>query len=562
VEDREYVLEPDGVIPALRALVRRFDPHIILSEWGDSFLLRRLSLLARRFGEPLPFDRGNTRTRPEQRGRSYFSYGRIVYFAPSQFLSGRWHLDTRNSFVCAESGLNGLFELARLSKIPVQRLARLSTGTCISSMQLDVAIRQGYLIPWQKKVPEEFKDAEELLVTDKGGLTYQPVIGFHEQVAELDFASMYPTLMARYNLSPETVNCTCCPDVPPVPEAGYRICQKRKGLIATTLEPILRRRRIYKERRRDAGTPEERALYDRRQNALKWILVTCFGFLGYRNARFGKIEAHESTTAWGREKMLVAKELAESLGFAFLHGLTDSLWVRKEGATEEDYHRLADAASEATGLTVSLEGIYDWIAFLPSRQDPRVAVPSRYFGLFRGGDLKIRGLDLRRHDTPPWIKMVQGELLEIVRHAHTRREYAERIPLVLERLQVHIADLRASRVDPLQLAITRRLTQEPLSYRKPSYAAIAAQEMTARGIALHPGEKIQFLLTATRSPLPSDRAKAIGFLDGTEAYDIPKYEELLLRAAEPLFIHFGWDCARLRGHFSAAFCHSERSAAK
>ncbi len=51
-----------------------------------------------------------------------------------------------------------------------------------------------------------------------------------------------------------------------------------------------------------------------RQNALKWILVTCFGYLGYKNARFGRIEAHEAVTAFGRDKLLTAKEICEERG--------------------------------------------------------------------------------------------------------------------------------------------------------------------------------------------------------------------------------------------------------
>jgi DNA polymerase-2 len=52
------------------------------------------------------------------------------------------------------------------------------------------------------------------------------------------------------------------------------------------------------------------------------MLVTCFGYLGYKNARFGKIEAHEAVTAYGRDKLLCAKEIFEAAGFTVLHGLT------------------------------------------------------------------------------------------------------------------------------------------------------------------------------------------------------------------------------------------------
>ena len=67
------------------------------------------------------------------------------------------------------------------------------------------------------------------------------------------------------------------------------------------------------------------------RTALKWMLVTCFGYLGYKNARFGRIEAHEAVTAYGRDKLLTAKEIFEAAGFTVLHGLTDCLWVQKPG---------------------------------------------------------------------------------------------------------------------------------------------------------------------------------------------------------------------------------------
>ena len=60
---------------------------------------------------------------------------------------------------------------------------------------------------------------------------------------------------------------------------------------------------------------------------LKWLLVCCFGYTGYKNARFGKIEAHEAINAMAREKLLVAKEAAEQRGFRVLHALVDSIYV-------------------------------------------------------------------------------------------------------------------------------------------------------------------------------------------------------------------------------------------
>ena len=100
-----------------------------------------------------------------------------------------------------------------------------------------------------------------------------------------------------------------------------------------TLRPILALREQLKARAREVGG-EAAVPYQERQTALKWMLVTCFGYLGYKNARFGKIEAHEAVTAHGRDKLLTAKEISEAAGFRVLHGLTDCLWLEKPGLNE------------------------------------------------------------------------------------------------------------------------------------------------------------------------------------------------------------------------------------
>ncbi|MFQ6112110.1 MAG: DNA polymerase domain-containing protein, partial [Nitrospinota bacterium] len=431
-EGREEVMEEEDIVLALSRLMARFDPHLILTRWGDEYLMPTLLRLAR--GRPLPLNRDGNPIRREGRARSYFSYGKVVHTGPTYMLRGRWHIDLMNSFIAAEAGLEGIFELARLAKIPVQRVARMSTGSCISAMQLEVAMREGYLIPWRKATVEEPVDAAHLIAIDKGGLTYQPRPGMYENVGEIDFASMYPSLMSRYNLSPETVNCSCCPEAPTIPETGFRFCQRRRGIVPKAIDPLLLKRAQYKERMASTADAAKRERYRLGATALKWCLVTSFGYLGYKNARFGKIEAHECTTALGREVLLQAKELAEGRGFSVLHGMTDALWVHREGAGPDDYRALAGAITEATGLPAFLEGVYLWIAFVPSKTDPTQGVPNRFYGVFQDGSLKVRGLEVRRGDMPRFIKEFQGELLRLFTRARTKAEYEALIPKALERL--------------------------------------------------------------------------------------------------------------------------------
>jgi len=68
------------------------------------------------------------------------------------------------------------------------------------------SVKQKVLIPWNKNDPEEFKDGNELVVADRGGFIFEPKVGIHDDVGELDFASLYPKIMLSHNLSGETEN--------------------------------------------------------------------------------------------------------------------------------------------------------------------------------------------------------------------------------------------------------------------------------------------------------------------------------------------------------------------
>jgi len=575
LECEGYRWEMEHVDPGeIEKFIKRFDPDVILSDGGDACLLPFLFSLERKLNVSIPWDREPCRLEKgvNVRGHSYFSYGRIYYKAPGHLLLGRWHIDRRNSFIYGESGIEGVIELARMAKVPIQRMARTSPGTAITSMQLDQAFQEGILIPWRKGEPERFKTAWDLLVADKGGLVFQPKLGIFEDVAEIDFASMYPTIMAIHNISPETVFCRCCENHK-VPEAGYTLCEKREGIVPKTLKPVLERRAWLKKKAKEPLTPpsppggegkgegeanrraghgaflergrDKREIYNRKQTALKWMLVTCFGYLGYRNARFGRIEAHEAVTAFGREKLLQAKELCEEEGFELLHAITDSLWIRKKNLTEEEVLDLCRKISQATGVMMSLEGIYRWMTFLPSKGNPKSPVANRYFGFFRSGKMKARGLAFRRGDMPPFIREAQIRMLDILAGAKNKEDYQSKISKILELLLEYSLKLKEGQVRAESLTIGKRISQEPNAYKVDSLTALAAQQLEDFGIPIHPGEKVRYVIKDALSKDKDERVRAFPLVGPDDTYDSKKYLELLLKATEELLIHLGYDAKRL-----------------
>jgi len=294
-------------------------------------------------------------------------------------LYGRFHIDRNNSFFFThgECGLEGTIFLARLTKIPVQTLARTSPGTAITSMQLDRAVQKGILIPWKKGRPEDFKSAWDLLVADKGGLVFQPPIGLRERVAEVDYASMYPLSWSGTTsrrrlwlfLLPGTGGARVGRQhLPEAQRPGAGDARAHPGASGRTQGP-------GPGRSPAPGGVQGHA--DRPQVGPGYL----FRLPGLQERPFWQDRGHEAITDFGRDKLLLAKECVEARGFQILHGLTDSLWFQGEHLTEEEVHTLLEEIYKKSGVSISLEGIYRWIVFFAFQGS---AAPSGGQPLFRG----------------------------------------------------------------------------------------------------------------------------------------------------------------------------------
>jgi len=543
--------EEDKILGLVEA-VKREDPDIIFTRGGDSYLFPYLAHRAFVNGilDKLVLSREDVPVKARRsRGRTFFSYGRVYHKAPIRRLFGRIHIDADNTFIYTSCRMEGLIEVARTCRVPLHRAARASIGSIMSSLQLYTAWKDDLLIPWKKRMPESFKSAWELLVADRGGFIYEPKIGIHEEVYEVDFTSMFPTLMLKKNISAETVLCKCCPDSKlRVPELSYNICEKRKGIVPKTLELLLKKRLEYKRLRSEAHDEGLRRIYDLRQQALKWILVTCFGYLGYRNARFGKVDAHIAVCAFAREALLKTAKMAEERGFEIIHGIVDSLWIRKAGASPKEVAEFCREVSKKIDVHLSVEGKYRWIVFLPSKVLGGVPVLNRYYGVFEDGEIKMRGIDARKRDTPPFIAEAQMSMIRELAKARSAEEFVDKIPSSLKELRHYAEALIRRKVEPQQLLITKQLSRDPYRYMHAVFQAIAAKQLVKIGIDVSAGQTVQYLIADANNRYAYSRAVAAQLANSTTKYDVEKYLELLFSAAENILSSFGYSAKKIRDY--------------
>ena len=531
--------EPDTILNAVK-YIRRVDPDIIFTKEGDSLVFPYLYHRAKKCGISRHINLGrdsNQKKNPVKKSKSYFSYGQIVYRPAFYTLLGRAHIDVHSSFMYGESGLRGIVDISRCANIPLQLQSRLGPGTAISQMQMNKAMEKEYLVPWKKNMPENCKSARQLLVSDRGGLILSPVTGLHEDVVELDFASLYPTIMLRFNISPETMLCKCCLNsVYQVPQLGYHICEQNTGLIPEVLKPIIYRRFCFKARSKNKKYDSQ--MYKEIQQAWKWVLVVCFGYTGYRNARYGRIECHESITAFARDILLDAIEVAEKAGYEVLHGIVDSLWVKTKKDCVSPY-RLSRLISQKTGIRMDIEGRYKWIVFLPSKQN-NVGALNRYYGAFETGELKVRGVEFRQRNTPIFLKNMQSDMLKTFSKAKNSQEFREMIPCAIEKMLKHGKEIIDGSVDLLELVFKIRISKDITEYKVNNLAKSALLQSRDLGIYVAPGQSIHYIVTSEHSHNYKERVCILESLSKDTSIDVDYYLRQIAKCAESILVPFGF----------------------
>ncbi|WP_254862037.1 type B DNA-directed DNA polymerase [Halovivax gelatinilyticus] len=553
--------KPASVLETLSSRLERTDPDVLvlshadlvplLSETADangldSFELGRLAGWSRVAGE-----------------NTYASYGQIGHSPARYRVPGRAIVDESNSFLWHQSGLSGLLYMVQESGRPLQEAAWGSIGTILTSRQIRQAREWDVLAPWNKWEPERFKDARTLHEADRGGFTFAPEVGFHETVHEIDFASLYPRIICEHNVSPETVDCACCrpgADGTPrdrTPGLDYRIC-RREGFLPDVLEGLLDdRANLKRALREDDPSDAERRRWRGESGAIKWVLVSCFGYQGYRNAKFGRIECHEAINDYARDIALTAKERLEAGGWRIVHGIVDSLWVTAAVDDPEPLKTVCADVSASVGIPLEHDGAYEWVCFVPRRSsiaanattDERT-VPSsalagaltRYFGKREDGTYKYRGIEVRQRSTPTYVSDCQREFIETLDDA---RDPA----VVCDRLQRHIGELERGSVDPVDLVITKRVSKSLGEYTQATHTVAALERYDELGVSRKPGQSVAYVVVDDGARRTRERVR-LALEDGGVAYDSDYYATLLIRAAESVVSPLGWDRARIRRYLA------------
>ncbi|RLE92989.1 MAG: hypothetical protein DRJ55_04080, partial [Thermoprotei archaeon] len=488
--DRDgYFGDEETVLKELQRLLRRADPDIVVSNLKHEELLKTVV----------------------RRGINYFGLyglGRTKARRPSaRALEGRVFLDAE---FYGRVGLAGLEERCRFSMLPPNKAYRLTYGRLVDMGQSYLALSRGYAVPPAMNLNVTVRTAWEIHVADKGGLIQQPIPGIYENVAALDFESMFPNLIIKYNISYETVT--------------RRYVKKRpRGILVDVVEPALRRRLHFKRLRKRLAEPY-RTWAEQRQAELKMLLVSCYGYSGNNYNRLGNPLTFEWINRIARRVMTQVIRHARKKGYRVIYGDTDSIFITRAGATAKDYEKLAAELRSLTGLPIKVDKVYRFLAFPADKAGTSASALKRYFGRLVDGELDIKGIEAARNDVPTYIRKFQEKLIDTLLDGESLEDVYGNVEKCLDHVRSNVEAILKRRVKASELVIRKVVRKKSYKSKAPHY--IAAQHLRNTEV----GAEVRYIYVAARSPNPYRRICVHQQSD--QSYDAEKYVEMLLSAAE------------------------------
>jgi len=322
--------------------------------------------------------------------------------------------------------------LARLSKTGIEDLTRTQISNWIKNMLYWEHRRRNIIIPTKDDLLKQKGETKSRAIIKgkkyMGAVVLDPPIGVFFNVAVLDFASLYPSIMKVWNLSYETVNPLFpCKDVRVVPEVEHKVCFDQPGLSSQIIS-LLRdlRVKVYKKKSKQQRISQmEKEWYDVVQASLKVFLNASYGVFGSEAFALYTPAVAESVTAIGRDTIKKTLKIASENGLLVLYGDTDSMFVWSP--PKEAIDKLVAIIEKEFKLDLELDKVFRFIAFSGLKKN--------YLGVTQSGEVVIKGLLGKKRNQPEFVKQAFKDVIEIFSRINNPDEFEHGKQVIIEKIK-------------------------------------------------------------------------------------------------------------------------------
>jgi DNA polymerase I len=433
--------------------------------------------------------------------------------------------DVIATYGIAEKILPFAMQLSSITGLPLDQVGSASVGFRLEWFLLRVARVRGELVP--NRVEKEYESY-------RGAIVLEPKRGVHENIAVLDFSSMYPSIMLKYNIGPDTLIIgEECLDCFAAPETGYIFRKDKDSFFKVALTILVNTRRQVREllKKYSPETAEYRIL-DARQRALKVLANACYGYMAWTGARWYCKECAEAVADFGRETIKKAISLARNIGLDVIYGDTDSLFVKYN---KEAVEKLIDAVEKELGLEIKVDKVYQRVFFTEAKK--------RYIGLTADGRIDVVGFEAVRGDWAEIAKEMQEQVAEIVLKTMDHRKAVEFVKNEIEKIRKLAA---SNAIDISKFVIWKTITKPLNEYEVEAPHVTAAKHLIKLGYGVEVGDKVGYVIVKGSGKI-SERARPYITVDPKDI-DLDYYvEHQIIPAVLRVLEYFGVSEKQLKG---------------
>lgn len=431
-----------------------------------------------------------------------------------------------------------LLELSRLVRLTLFDVNRSSASQLVETTLMHESVSRNVLFP---NPPNEEQVEGRTQNPIEGGYVKEPVAGLHENLAVLDFRSLYPSIMISHNISPDSLDCShaACKEGENKAPNGSWFCAKKKGLFTSVLERILDQR-IEVQKKMDAlpKNDAQQTFLKARKQALKIVLNSFFGTLAYPRFRWYSRDSAQAITAWARYYIRQTLKWAEEDGFVPVYADTDSCFMLIGEKTESDVKKFVEKVNIKLPerMELEFEGLYKRGLFV-TKKEGHVA-KKRYALADFENHLTIVGFEYVRRDVSIIARETQKKVLqEVLVNGNPTKAH----DIVLD----VIKRLREGKIPKKELVILTQLQRRLDNYATTSPHVEAALKARKRGKEIFVGQMLGFIVTKTGKSI-SDKAELEEYVKEGD-YDAEYYvKNQIIPAVEKIFAELGIDSTDLQ----------------
>ena len=377
--------------------------------------------------------------------------------------------------------MNLLVVISRIARMPIDDISRMGVSQWIRSLLYFEHRKNGSLIPRRDELDSRSSGvSNEAVIKNKkfrGGLVVEPKEGIHFDVTVMDFASLYPSIIKVKNISYETVRCPhdeCKKNT--IQQTNHWVCTKKNGLTSLLIGSLRDLRVNYYKTmaKKNTLTDEERHLYTVVSQALKVILNASYGVMGAEIFPLYFLPAAEATTATGRHIILDTINKCNDAGIEVLYGDTDSLFIKNP--TPQQIQTIIDRAKADHNVELEVEKEYRYVVLSDRKKN--------YLGVTKSGKVDVKGLTGKKSHTPPFIKTLFFELLDILAKVETENGFEHAKEEITDKISECTKRVKAKEIPLSELAFNVMISKAPKEYVKtvPQHIRAARQLESIREI--------------------------------------------------------------------------------